>query len=134
MRTSPTFRSAVRGFYAWLGSLVMLGVAPIAARELAERESLLPRIAAVLVAVIGVLPWMWVIWTAVRRGDEFIRRMHLVAATFAFAGAQVLLVGLAWLVRAGFMAPPDLMLLWVAFLVLWVVAILGTKLYFERER
>jgi hypothetical protein len=77
---------------------------------------------------------MWVVFSIIRRGDEFVRRMHLLALGFAFAGALVLLVALNWLVRADFMYPPDLMIVLLVCLVMWFVALLGAKRYYERSR
>jgi hypothetical protein len=70
----------------------------------------------------------------VRRSDEFARRIHLVAIALAAMAGLVLLIALNWLVRARFVDPPDLMLLWVAFLVFWLIAMLATKAYYERTR
>src|SRR5262245_50798348 len=134
MEPNAQFRSAVRGFYAWLGSMVVLGAAPIAAVRLIDRDTLLARAAAVVVGVGGILPWMWVLFRIIQRGDEFVRRMHLIAVAWASAGALILLCAVGWLVQAGFLREPDLLLLWVLFLLLWFVALLGTKLYFERAR
>jgi hypothetical protein len=134
MERNSRFRGAVRVFYAWIASLIVLGAAPILAHDLLERGSLVARVAAVIVGASGVLPWMWVVFTMIRRGDEFVRRMHLVACAFAFAGALIVVSVLDWLVRAGFAPRPDLMILWVGFLILWLVALLVTKRYFERER
>jgi len=134
MEPNSRYRSAVRSFYAWIGSMIVLGGAPIVALQLVERGTLLARVAAVVLGVSGSLPWLWVVFNIIRRGDEFVRRMHLVAGTFAFAGALVLVSAADWLVRAGFLSHPNLMVLWVGFLLLWLIALLGTQRYFERER
>jgi hypothetical protein len=134
MEPNSRFRSAVRGFYAWIGSMIVLGAAPMVALELIERGTLPARVGAVVLGVGGSAPWLWVVFNIIRRGDEFERRMHLVAGAFAFAGALVLVSAADWLVRAGFLSPPNLMALWVGFLILWLIALLGTKRYFERER
>jgi hypothetical protein len=91
-------------------------------------------VAAVAIGVGGMLPWMWLIFVIIRAGDEFLRRLHLIALGLAFGGSMVLLVTLGWLVRADFMDPPDLIVVWAGCLVLWLVALLGTKSYFERAR
>lgn len=134
MEPNARFRSAVRGFYAWLGSLVILGAAPLLARHLVWSGTIFGRMAGVVIGVGGTLPWMWVMFSVIRRGDEFVRRLHLIAFGLAFSGALTLLVTLAWLVRADFIERPDLLLVWVGCLVLWLIAILGAKLYFERAR
>lgn len=127
-------RANVRGFYAWLGSLVVLGGSPIAASALLDRGTPIARAGAVMLGVLGMVPWMWVVFQMIRRGDEFVRRMHLVACAAAFAGALVILAAVDWLVRAEFIEPIDYMLLWVSFLLVWLIALLVTKRYYERER
>jgi hypothetical protein len=132
MEPNAQFRSAVRGFYLWIGSMVVAGAAPLVAIQLVDRGTTLARVAAVVLGVGGMLPWMWVVFSIIRRGDEFVRRLHLIAFGFAFGGALVLLVTLGWLVRADFIDPPDLMLVWLGCLVVWFIAIMGAKRYFER--
>jgi len=134
MEPNARFRSAVRGFYAWLGSLVVLGVSPVLARHLVRSGTTFGRVAAVVIGVGGTLPWMWVVLSIIRRGDEFVRRLHLIAFGLAFSGSLVLLVTLGWLVRADFIGQPDLMIVWAGCLLLWFMAIMGAKLYFERAR
>jgi hypothetical protein len=51
----------------------------------------------------------------------------------AFSGTLVLLVTLAWLVRADFIGRPELLLVWVGCL-LWGLGHHGAKLYFEPAR
>jgi hypothetical protein len=91
-------------------------------------------VAAVVIGTGGMLPWMWVVFAIIRRGDEYVRRLHLIAFGFAFGGAIVLLVTLGWLVRADFINPPDLTFVWAGCLILWLVALLGAKRYFERTQ
>ena len=134
MELHHQFRRNVRGFYGWLGSTVLLAVAPIAAGVLIDRGTTLSRAAGVVVGVAGFLPWMWLLFSIVRRGDEFLQRIHLVAITITATFGLVLLIAIGWLVRARFIDPPDYMLIWVIWLAAWVVALLGTKRYFERAR
>jgi hypothetical protein len=128
------FRQNVRTFYAWLGSVVLLGVSPLIALRLIERETTAYRAAGVAVGVAGMLPWMWVLVAIIRRGDEFQQRMHLVAIAIAAGVCLMLLVTLDWLQRAWFMPTPDLMLLWPGCMLIWLVALLLTKRHYERPR
>jgi hypothetical protein len=125
-------RAAVRWFYAWIGATVLLGVGPIAALRLIEFDTLPARLAGVIVGAGSLVPWLWVVAAMIRRGDEFVRRIHLTAIAWAFAGAMFLVLALHWLVVAGFIAPPDLLLVWFALLVLWFAAIVIVKRRFER--
>jgi len=127
-------RRNVRTFYAWIGSMVLLGLSPIMAGGLIDQGTTLWRAAGAAVGVAGTLPWLWIVSVIIRRGDEFTRRIHLVAIAVAAVSGLVLLITLNWLVRAAFINPPDLMLLWVALLVFWVIALIGTKRYYERPR
>jgi nicotinamide riboside transporter PnuC len=127
-------RSAVRGFYLWIASTLILGAAPLAASHLIDRGTTFARIAAVVVGVLGMLPWMWVVFSIIRRGDEFVRRMHLISFAFAFGGSLMLLVALEWLVRADLIYPPDLMFVLLGCLLLWFLSLMATKHYFERAR
>ena len=119
-------------FYGWLGSLVVLGGSQVIARNLIDRATTGSRLTAVIVGVAGMLPWMAVSSIAARRGDEFIRRIYATALAIAFCGAFLLVVVLDWLVKAQFIRPPDLTLVWVAFLLLWLIAALVAKRRFER--
>lgn len=114
--------------------MVVLVAAPLIASHLIDRGTTLARISAVVVGVAGMIPWMWVVYSIIRRGDEFVRRMHLIAFAFAFGGALLLLVTLTWLVRAEFIYPPDLMIVLLGCVFLWFVALMATKRYFERTR
>ena len=134
MQPNARFRRNILIFYGFLGALVLMGAGPIVASRLIERDTPGARTAAVIVGVGSMLPWLWAVFAAVRRGDEFVRRMHLVAAAFAFGTALVLTSAMDWLERAGFIAPPPLTLLWLGFLILWVIALIGAKRYFERPQ
>jgi len=94
------FRTNVRVFYAWVGSTILLGVGPVVASRLIDRETTAWRAAGVVVGVGATLPWMALMATIIRRGDEFVRRMHLIAIAIAAAASLLLLVILDWLQRA----------------------------------
>lgn len=127
------FRKAVLGFYVWLGSLIFAAVAPFVAMQLLEAGSLAARVAGVVVGTAGWVPMIFVIVRIIRLGDEFVRRIHLVALALAFASSLVLLTLLDWLSRAHFMAPPDLAVLWLAFALLWAVWLFVVKYRYERQ-
>jgi len=114
--------------------MVILMVAPIFALQLAESASTAARVAAVVVGAGGMVPWMWIVYLIIRRGDEFVLRMHLVALACAFAGAILLLATLSWMVTARFIEHPDLRFVMGGALVIWVIALFGAKFYFDRQR
>ena len=134
-RSGPNarLRANVRSFYAWIGSMILLGIAPALAARLIDRQTFGARIAGVVIGVGGTLPWMWIVLVMIRRSDEYTRRIHLLALGGAFGAALVLILALEMLRRAGFIDPPDLMLLWLALLVIWFAALMAAKRYFERS-
>jgi hypothetical protein len=126
------FRRAVRGFYAWIGSLVFAAFAPILAGMLIDAGTLSTRVLAVVLGSIGWLPMAWVIVAIIRAGDEFHRRLYLVSLSIAFGASLVALTMLDWAVRAEFLHRPPLSVLWVTFAVLWLVSLFVCKYRFER--
>ena len=127
------FRRAVRGFYAWIGSLIFAGVAPVLAIQLIKTGTLVGRVAGVTLGAVGWIPMAAVVAAIIRAGDEFERRIHLVALALSFGSALLLLTALDWLVRADFFSPPPLMAIWLAFTVLWVLWLFVVKRHFERD-
>jgi hypothetical protein len=126
------FRRTVRGFYAWLGSLLFAVLAPIAAGMLVDVDTLPTRIAAVVLGSIGWLPMAWVVVSIIRLGDEFHRRLYLVSLSIAFGASLVVLTTLDWAVRAEFISRPPLGVLWLTFALLWLVSLFVCKYQFER--
>jgi len=127
------FRKAVLGFYAWLGALVFAAGAPLVAVNLLHAGTLVARIAAVAIGTSGWLPMLAVTAHVIRVGDEFQRRIHLVAIACAFASALVILTLLDMLTRARFIAEPSLSALWVIFAVTWAVWIFAINYWFEHR-
>lgn len=126
------FRKAVRGFYAWLGSLVFAALAPFGALILIETETLPGRIAGAVLGSIGWLPMAWIIVAIIRGGDEFNRRLYLVSLSVAFGASLVFLTMIDWAVRAEFIDRPSLSALWVAFSLIWFASLMFFKQRFER--
>jgi hypothetical protein len=133
MSVNDQFRRNVRIFYGWIGSMVLMGVTPVAAHWCIKHETTFWRAAGVIIGVAGMVPWLWLISVVIRRGDEFVRRMHLVAIALAAGASLLVLIALDWLGRADFIEPPDLMLVWPAMLVLWLIALVATGRYYQRE-
>ena len=127
------FRKAVLGFYAYLGAIVFAAAAPLVAVKVLDVDTLVARVAAVAIGTIGWLPLIAVTVHIIRVGDEFHRRIHLVAIAFAFASALVILTLLDWLARARFIAQPSLTVLWLIFALTWAVWIFAVKYWFEHR-
>src|SRR5262245_35991760 len=128
------FRRNVRMFYAWVGSIVVLGAAPVAANWLIEQHTTASRAAGVVVGVLGFVPWLALILATVRNAAEYVRRIHLISIAIAATFGLFMLIAVGWLDRASFIDPPDFTVLWVSWMVVWVIALLGTKRYFERAQ
>lgn len=126
------FRRTVRGFYAYLGSMAAAGVLPIAGMKLIDTGTMAGRIAGTTLATAGWVPMMVFIAFVIRAGDEFQRRLHLVALAWSFAATMILLSLAAALVRAGFIDDPDLMILWLLAALCWLISIFAVKRYYER--
>ena len=133
MAENTPYRSAVRGFYAWLLSMTLVVVSSFVADSLVRSNEALIRIAGVVIGTVAWIPIVLVIANIIRRGDEFVRRIHLIAISCAFAGSLLMITALDWLTRAHFMAPPQLSVLWLMVAVLWWISLFGVKRYFERQ-
>jgi len=130
--SSERFRQAVRRTYAWLGSLVWALGGGLTAGWLVDSDDTLVRAAAVAIGATSLWPYLWVVLWMVRSGDEFTRRIHLIAAAIAFGASLMILSLLAWLDDAHFIHRPPLQLLWLVFALLWAVAIVVVARYFKR--
>lgn len=127
------FRRAVRGFYAWIGAFLLALFSPLVAERLVRAESAASRLAAVAIGTLGWVPLFVVVVAIIRAGDEYLRRLHLAAASVAFAAFLMLLLPLAWLVEARFIEAPSLQVLWVGCGLSWAVSLLVVKRRFERQ-
>ena len=127
------FRKNVRGFYAWLGSVLVAAVAPFVAVRLTETWTLTGRIAGVVVGTLAWVPLILVIGAIIRAGDEFIRRIHLVAIAIAFGAGLFLITFLGWLAQAHFIEQPPIVVAWLVFGILWVVCLYAVKRHYERQ-
>ncbi|HEX5215083.1 MAG TPA: hypothetical protein VFV98_06440 [Vicinamibacterales bacterium] len=134
MNVDDLFRRNVRMFYSWFGSVVVLGAGPLLALRLIHAGTPLGRAAGVVVGVVSILPWMWVVVGAIRCGDEFTRRLYSIASSISLGGTLVVISALDWLARARFIDPPELIVVWVFSIVLWLVAFIGVKRYYERAQ
>jgi hypothetical protein len=132
MEPNRRLRTAVRRFYFWHGSLVVFGISPFLAFRLIVGGDRVARVEGAAVGIAGSLPWMWAVFLMIRQGDEFSRRIHLIAMAAAFAGGLILLSVLHWLAAADLITTPGLPVLWVALLLIWLAAAIVAKRYFER--
>ena len=132
MDITRQYRRNIRTFYGWIGSVAILGLSPIVAMRLIDHGSTAWRVAGAIIGAVGAMPWMFVVYRIVKQGDEFVRRMHLIAIAIAAAASLILLMTIDWLQRAEFIDTPNMMLIWPACLVIWLIALVATKRHFER--
>ena len=128
------FRKQIKGFYAYVGAVLFAAIGPIAARSLMDAGTLPTRVVGVVFGTIAWIPLIVIVGIVIHQGDEFIRRIHLVAIAYAFALSLVLIALLDWLARASFIETPELMVVWLVIAVLWVICLFMSKWYFERQQ
>ncbi len=133
MAENNPFRKNVRRFYAWLGATLLAFAAPLVASRMVDSQDIGARIGGVLVGTLAWIPLVVVVFMIIRQGDEFIRRIHLVAISCAFGGALLMITLLDWLTRANFIKQPSLSLLWLLIAMLWFISLMLSKRYFERQ-
>jgi hypothetical protein len=132
MHPGQPLRRAVKGFYAYVGSVVAAIVGPTVGMSLVHHASPGARVVGVALGVGGWVPLMLFTAALIRASDEFSQRIHLLALSLAFAGGLLLIDVLDWLVRAKFMEPVPYMALWLSLTALWVVALVIAKRRVER--
>jgi hypothetical protein len=132
MDISSRYRKNVRTFYAWIASMVLLGIGPIVGEKLIDGGSHTERVLGVTLAMLAWVPWIWIVIGMIRHGDEFSLRVHLVGLSFAFLCLMVVLAALDWLTRAAFIEAPPFAFIWAGGLVLWLVGILTANHYYQR--
>jgi hypothetical protein len=114
--------------------MLCAAVAPIVAAQLIEMPTVAARIGAVALGTIAFVPLMLVTARIIRRGDEFVRRVHLIAIAIAYSGALVLITLLDWLSRARFIDWVPLNVIWIGVALLWVFAVIGVNRYYARAQ
>ena len=132
MEPNARLRRSVRGFYAWVGAMLIAVVAPLLADRVIESRTAGLRLIGVAIGTAGWIPLTLVLVSVIRRGDEFSRRIHMVAIAATFALSLILLTLLDWLARGQFLEPPPLRVLWLGVAILWFINIMVTNWYFQR--
>ncbi len=127
--TDPSVRLA---FLVIVSTLLWLVTFAAANMILAgDPEAFRARLAAILLATAGFVPWIWTVAKVIAAQDEFTRRIHYIALSWAFGatGALVMLADL--LVRARFLDYLPLMDIWIFMIIAWWVSIVATSRYFR---
>jgi hypothetical protein len=127
MHPDQRLRKSVQGFYAYIASVLAAGAAPIFAMRLIHHGSPAIRAAGVAVGVCGWIPLLLFTIALIRASDEFVQRIHYLAASLAFAGGLLLIEIVDWLVRAEFIEPVPYTMLWLAMVALWAISLFVVK-------
>ena len=96
-----------------------------------DPPSAVVRAGAVVLALAGFLPWVWMASRAIVAQDEFTRRIHFIALAWAFAATGVFILAADLLVRAHFIDYLSLMTIWMFMIVAWWVSMMLTARYYR---
>jgi hypothetical protein len=126
------FDPSVRLLGKVAAGLVFFLVAVVVASLGLNRESANPMLRGALVglAMSGMSFWIWTTGLSIRAQDEYTRRVHLVALSFAFAGTGLFVFTADFLQRAGFLDYLPLTTIWLAMVgIWWLSMMLAARLY-----
>ena len=96
-----------------------------------ETTSVPLRSAAAVAGVVGVLPWIWMSSRAILREDEFTRRIHFVALSWAFAATGVFVYAVDLLTKAHFIGYASYTTIWIFMVLAWWISIVVTSRYYR---
>ena len=116
------------------GTVILWGVTYAVASSIFSRHSasLKLRAGAVIIAVLGFIPWQLATVKLIRIHDEFTRRIHLIALAGAFAATGLFIFTTDMLQRAGFIDYILLRTIWFVMLGTWGLVILAAEWYYRR--
>ena len=115
------------------GAAVLWAVTLIGTRWVLDDESSsrVARLAAVAVALAGVMPWVWMTSRAILREDEFTRRVHFVALSWAFAATGLFIYAVDLLTGAHLVNYVSYTTIWIFMVVAWWLSIVITTRYYR---
>ncbi len=116
-----------------LGAVVIwAGTITVSARVLAGHpESAGLRAAMAALAIVGFLPWIWVVARMILAEDEFSQRIHFYALGIAFGLTGVFVMAADVLRRAGFIDYVSLPTILAWMVVTWWLSIVLTARYYR---
>jgi hypothetical protein len=132
MHPDQRLRKAVKGFYAYIGSLIAAAAGPIIGERLIHHASLGWRTVGVFVGFGGWVPLILLTAALIRASDEFSQRIHYLALSLAFGSGLILISIVDWLVRAQFIEPLPYMVLDLALVALWAISLFIANRRVER--
>jgi hypothetical protein len=116
------------------GTILLWGATSALAARILHRHpaSVTLRAAAVILGVLGFVPWPLATAHLIRMHDEFSRRVHLIALSIAFASTGLFIFTADLLQRAGFIDYFSLMTIWLVMLGTWWLSIMVAEWYYRR--
>jgi hypothetical protein len=129
-RSPPSMLRLAAGLLAALGfwAMTFLVASGILARDPAAVGL---RGAAVAAAVIGLLVWIWMTARSIAAQDEFSRRIHTTALSWAFAVTAVFVVTVDFLSRAHLIGYVSYTTTFLFMVVAWWVAMMAAARYYR---
>ncbi len=89
------------------------------------------RAGAVALAIAGFLPWIWIASRAIVAQDEFTRRIHFIALSWAFAATATFVLTADMLVRAHFIDYLSITNIWLFMAVAWWISLMLTVRHYR---
>ena len=126
--------TGVRALALSFGSIVLWTLATIISYRLLRHypNGSTIRGLAVVIGVLGYIPWQVVVIWLIRHYDEYTRRLYLIAFSIAFAATGFFIITCNMLQRAGFIDYISLMTIWMVMVGTWTVALAGAQWYYCR--
>jgi hypothetical protein len=90
------------------------------------------RALAVVIGLMGYIPWQVIVIWLIRHYDEYTRRLYLISFSIAFAATGLFINACNLLQRAGFIDYISLMTIWLVMIGSWAVALAGAQWYYCR--
>jgi hypothetical protein len=114
-------------------SIAVWGVSLVTAIRVLNRDppGVALRAGAVALAIAGFLTWLWMASRAIVAQDEFTRRIHFIALSWAFAATGIFVVAADMLVRARFLDYVSIMNIWLFMIVAWWISLMLTTRYYR---
>lgn len=134
MPQNEKHNSGLRALGLTLGSVALWAVTSVVAIKIIKHNpgNTGLRAMAVVLGVLGFIPWQLAVFKLIRAYDEFTRRVYLIAFSVAFAATGLFVIACDLLQRAGFIDYVSLMTIWLVMVGTWAVALGATECYYRR--
>jgi len=110
-------------------AVVVWAITLIGAHRTLDSPSKPLRIVAVTAGVLGVLPWIWMTSRGILAEDEFTRRVHFIALSWAFAVTGIFVYAVDLLTQAHLIDDVSYTTVWIFMVISWWLSIVITTRY-----